>query len=171
MTASPAPPASSSAAPRTLAAWQARWLQLAPRERRMVTLAAAVVALALLWLVLLAPALRTWRTAPAERAALDDQLTRMRALQTEAQALQKRPRPGSDETQRLLTALSTQWLGENSLALQGTQATATLRNVSPSKLAEWLQQVRTQARALPQQGRLDLSPTGWNGTIVLRLPA
>jgi len=38
---------------------RARWAALELRERRMVAIAAALVALALLWWVALAPALRT----------------------------------------------------------------------------------------------------------------
>ena len=60
---------------------QARWQALAPRERRLVALAAACVGLALLWAVALAPAVRTWRQSEATRAALDRQLQQMQQLQ------------------------------------------------------------------------------------------
>lgn len=71
---------------------QQRWKALAPREQNLVLAASAIVALALLWWVALAPALKTLRTAPARHAALDAQLQRMQSLQAEALQLQAAPR-------------------------------------------------------------------------------
>ena len=71
---------------------QQRWKALAPREQNLVMAASAIVALALLWWVALAPALKTLRTAPARHAALDAQLQRMQSLQAEALQLQAAPR-------------------------------------------------------------------------------
>jgi hypothetical protein len=50
------------------------------------------VALALLWWIALAPALRTLAAAPAEHAQLDAQLQQMATLQNRAKALQSQPR-------------------------------------------------------------------------------
>ena len=47
-----------------------RWVGLAPRERALVGGAAALVALALLWWVALAPALATLRSADVQHRAL-----------------------------------------------------------------------------------------------------
>ena len=66
-------------------ALKARWALLAPREKLLVAAAAALVAVALLWWVAVAPALGTLRAAPARHAALDAQLQRMQSLQAEAQ--------------------------------------------------------------------------------------
>jgi general secretion pathway protein M len=53
------------------ARWQAWWPELESREQRLIGAAAALVLLALLWWVALAPALRTLSAAPAEHARLD----------------------------------------------------------------------------------------------------
>ncbi|MHB1668559.1 MAG: type II secretion system protein GspM [Thiomonas sp.] len=70
--------------PSLVMALQARWAGLSQRERRLVSVAATVVGVALLWLVLLRPALHTLRTAPAEIAQLQ---TTLRTAQEQAQEL------------------------------------------------------------------------------------
>ncbi len=70
--------------PGVAAAWRARWSAMSARERRLVLIAAAVVALTVLWLALLRPALRTLATAPGEIAQLQATL---RTAQTQAQDL------------------------------------------------------------------------------------
>ncbi|WP_225976039.1 type II secretion system protein GspM, partial [Paracidovorax avenae] len=85
---SPSPSAASASRAEAL---RARWKTLAPREQSLVLAAGTVVAVALLWWVALAPALRTLREAPAQHAALDAQLQRMQALQSEALQLQAAP--------------------------------------------------------------------------------
>ncbi|RYY92939.1 MAG: hypothetical protein EOO24_27875 [Comamonadaceae bacterium] len=62
---------------------QARWAELAPRERQMVVVAVTLVVLALLWWVALAPALRTLAAARDEHARLDAQLQQMSTLQAQ----------------------------------------------------------------------------------------
>jgi general secretion pathway protein M len=49
---------------------KARWDALAPRERRLLRGALALIVVALLWWLLLAPALHTLRDANAERGRL-----------------------------------------------------------------------------------------------------
>ena len=76
---------------------QARWASLEARERRLVAICAALVGLALVWWIVLAPALKTLRQAPAEHARLDAQLQQMTTLQAQAKALQSQPRANRDE--------------------------------------------------------------------------
>ena len=78
--------------PSSSAALRSRWQALAAREQTLVLAAAALVAVALLWWVAVAPALATLRTAPARHAELDAQLQRMQSLRAEAQQLQSAPR-------------------------------------------------------------------------------
>ena len=66
---------------------RARWEGLAPREKLLVAAAVAVVAIALVWMLLLGPALSTLNSAEQQRRTLDTQLQRMRSLQAQAQAL------------------------------------------------------------------------------------
>ena len=170
---------------------QQRWKALAPREQNLVMAASAIVALALLWWVALAPALKTLRTAPARHAALDAQLQRMQSLQAEAQQLQATPAtsPG-DAVGALRTALAQRLGNTAQLNVAGDRATVTLKGASADALAQWLAQARSNARATPLEARLTRSataaPTGnapvtlgstpvamprWDGTVVLALPA
>ena len=50
-------------------AWQAFWSARQPREQRLLTVGALVIGVALLWQMAVAPALQTWREAPAKQAA------------------------------------------------------------------------------------------------------
>ncbi|WP_326534960.1 type II secretion system protein GspM [Pseudorhodoferax sp.] len=160
-------------------AWQqrlrARWDLLASRERAAVLLAGAVVLLALLWWVLLGPALATLRQAEAQHRQLDAQLQTMRGLQAEAMALQNQPRLAHDDALRALEASVRQRLGATAqLSVAGERATLTLKGADPEALARWLTQARVNAHALPSEARLTRSagtPARWDGALVLTLPA
>lgn len=160
-------------------AW-ARWDNLAPREKAGVGAAAALVLLAALWWLALAPAWQTLRTAPAERARLDAQLQQMRMLQAQAQALQSQPRLGYDDALRALEASVKQNLGAGAqLNVAGEQISISVRGVSAEALTQWLTQARVNARAQPTDARLVRSSSAadaagvarWDGTLVLSLPA
>lgn len=166
-------------------ALQARWQTLAPREQNLLMVAAALVAVALLWWLALAPALQTLRGAGERHAALDAQLQRMQALQAEALQLQTLPRANPDNAQRALQSSVTETLGASArLVLTGDRATLTLRGTPADALAAWLAQARGNAQAVPQEMRLTRAqPTEgrnapparaaavrWDGTIVLALP-
>lgn len=148
-----------------------RWQQLSPRERMLLQVGGGVLLLALLWLLAIAPALQTLREAPQRKADLDRQLIQMRHLQEQARALQQLPRISPATREQLLTELSLRLLGPDSVQVQGGQAHIQLRNVPPAALAEWLIQTRQLAQVLPQQAQLQRSATGWNGTLVVLLPA
>ena len=161
-----------------LAPLLARWRALDPREQTLVRSAALLLGLALVWWVLLAPALRTLRQADMQQRSLEGQWQKMQSLQAQAQALQSQPRIGHDEALRALEASVKQGLGASAqLNVVGDRATVTLRNVPADALAEWLAQARVNARALPGEARLVRntanpdSPAAWDGTLVLSLPA
>lgn len=149
-----------------------RWELLAAREKLLVGSAAALVALALLWWVAIAPALATLRGADEQHRLLDAQLQRMRGLQAQAQGLQSQPRQGYDEALRLLESSVRQRLGATArMAVVGERVTLTLAGASPDALAQWLTQARVNARALPSEARLNRNASGqWDGTLVLTLP-
>lgn len=166
----------------TQAAWtqtlRTRWNLLAPRERGGVALAGVLVALALLWWVLLGPALATLRQADAQHRQLDAELQAMRSLQAEAMALQNQPRIAYDDALRALEASVRQRLGTSAqLSVAGERATVTLKGADPDALARWLTQARVNARAVPSEARLTRSagpataPARWDGSLVLTLPA
>jgi len=168
---------------------RARWSSLAPRERQALALAAGTVGLALLWWVLLAPALQTLRAAPAQHALLDQQLQRMQRLEAEAQRLQAELPPPSTESPNALPAArpdlqrslqeSVSTLGTGArLVLQGERAQLTLKNVPAPALAAWLGQARQNLRVGAVEMRLTAA-TGvapgsndqqWDGSLVLGLP-
>lgn len=169
-----------------------RWQALAPREQTLLLAASALVVLALVWWLALAPALHTLRTADARHASLDTQLRHMQSLQAEALQLQALPRANPDDAQRALQALVTEKLGGTArLAVAGDRATLTLKGTPADALAAWLALARSNARAVTQEAHLSRSaapppaparrPLGaeaaapsssvrWDGTIVLTLP-
>ncbi len=162
---------------------RARWDLLAARERAALALAVAVVLLALVWWVLLGPALRTLREAEVQHRQLDAQLQSMRRLQAEALALQSQPRLTQEESLRALEGALRQRLAATAqLSVVGERATVTLKGADADAVARWLAQVRANARLLPAEARLTRgaarttpagtpAPATWDGTLVLALPA
>lgn len=123
--------------------------QLRPRERRGVAAAAVVVGLAVLWWVLLAPALRTLRAAPSEIARLETQLAQMRQWATEAEALRQAPRrpPPTDfagtVSQRVKRALG----DKTQVVALPNEVRLITPNVPPATLLALLQDVDDSAQA------------------------
>jgi general secretion pathway protein M len=151
---------------------KARWAALQPREQLMVAAATALVGFALVWWVLLSPALTTLRNAETQRRALDTQLQHMRSLQAQAQSLQSQPKQGYDEALRLLEQSVRQRLGTTArMVVAGERVTLTLTGTAADALAQWLAQARVNARAIPSEARLTRNAGGqWDGTLVLTLP-
>lgn len=154
--------------------WQAttsaRWKAMAPRERTGVTVAAVVVAALLLWLVAIAPALRTAREAPAQLDRLDAQLLGMQRLAAEARDLKAGPPIGAAQASAALKS-ATERLGDRArLAMLGDRATLTLTGVSGDGLRQWLAEARSGARARPVEAQLTRAPQGFTGTVVVTLP-
>jgi general secretion pathway protein M len=158
--------------------WQAAWARRSPREQQLLGMGVWVLGLAALWMLALAPALRTWQEAPARQALLDAQSQRMRQLQAQAQALQKPVVLSRADAAKWLEK-SLAELGPNArISLQGETATLSLQAAPAPALARWLSQARDNAQALPTQAQLQhASPTGpnsldvaWRGSLVLRLP-
>lgn len=152
---------------------RARWEALAPREQALVAAAGVLVALALLWWVALAPAIGTLRAAEEQHRTLDAQLLQMRRLQAQAQAMKSQPRQSQAESLRQLEATIREQLGLTArYTIAGERVTITLANTPAAALSQWLSQVRTNARAIPGEARLARNPSGgWDGTLVLTLPA
>lgn len=149
------------------------WLDLAPREKLLASGAAALVLLAVVWWILIGPALTVLRTSEPQHRTLDAQLARMQALQQQARTLQGQPKQGHDESLRALEAAVQQRLGTTArTTVAGDRVTVTLNGTPPDALAAWLAEARTNARALPAEARLTRGAAGgWDGTLVLTLPA
>lgn len=159
--------------PPALTAWQAplraRWLAMAPRERRLVAIAGGVVLLALVWLLFLQPAWRTVREAPPKLDQLDAQLQHMQRLAAEGRELRNAtPVPVAQAAEALKAA--TDRLGERAkLSVQGERAVLTVNGLNGEQLRGWLAEARAGARARPVEAQLARGPQGYNGTLVVAI--
>ena len=161
--------------PSPLQPFSAQWARVAPREKNLIRLTAALLLAAILWLLILAPALATLRSADGQAKTLDAQLQRMKTLQAQADALQKQPPLGFDDALRALTSATKQSLGASAqLNLTGDRVSVTLKAASANALAEWLTQARVNARSVPIEVKLvRATATGaanWNGVVIMGLP-
>jgi len=153
---------------------QRGWTGLAKRERRLLLAAAGLVLLGSLWQWSIKPAWTLVRSSEAQRQLLDSQLQQMRAMQTQAQALQALPPVDAGESGRLLNQITRQGLGAAAqMTLSGDRATVTLQNATAQALAQWLTQARLQARAAPVEASLTNTPAPsgatWSGQVVMSL--
>jgi general secretion pathway protein M len=160
----------------------ARWTLLASRERLLVGGAIALIILALVWWVGISPALAQIKQAREAGPRLEAQLQLMRAQAQEASTLKAQRRLSYDESLRSLEN-SMKTLGAGAvLNVSDARASVTLKAVSGDALAQWLAQVRANARLVPSELRLQktttptsatsiASDTTWDGVVVLSLPA
>ena len=150
--------------------------RLSPREQRALAIAAGVVGLGLLWWLAVAPALATLSQAPERHSQLDAQLDQMRRMAATAESLRSQntaqPLTRDAVVRALEQATTTALAGTSQLAVQGDRATVTLSGTPPDALAQWLSQVRINARLVPVQAELKqtAAPAGWNGQLVLSGP-
>lgn len=147
----------------------ARWATLAPRERRLVLLAAAVIGLGLVWAIAIQPALRTLRTAPAEMARLDAQWQAMQRQAAEAGTLRAAPPLPPGLAAQALQGATDRLGGSGRLQLQGERAVLTLNGVHGEALSQWLAEARRGARARPVEAKLQFADTGYRGTLVVAI--
>lgn len=147
------------------------WRRASKREQGLLSLAAAVLGLGLLWWVGMAPALKVIKAAPAQHLALDAQLQTMKQLQAQAKDLRAQV-PLTAETARAALEQSIKSLGANAqMAVQAERVTVTLTDVAPDVLAQWLAAARQNARMAPKEVHLKRNDKGgWDGTLVLQLP-
>lgn len=149
--------------------WRARWSRLARRERRLVTAALTVIGVALLWMLAVQPAWRTLRDTPAQLDAVDLTLQHMQRQAAESRELRKLPTVKPAQAEAALRG-ATERLGANAkLTLQGDRATLTLSGVPGEALAAWLGEVRSAARARPDEAKLSRGPNGYSGSVLLSL--
>jgi general secretion pathway protein M len=146
------------------------WRARTPRERQAVIVVAFVIGLFALWSLLVQPALRTAREAPAQLDMLDAQYQQMQRIAGEATALRGATRVSTTQAAAALKA-ATDRLGANArLTLQGDRATLTITGgVSAEALRAWLVEARSGARARPIDAQLQRGPTGYSGSLGLTL--
>ena len=134
---------------------------LAQRERRLVQACLAVVLVALLWWVAIAPALATLRSAAQAHRQLDEQLQTMQSLASQAAQLKSQRALSQEEALRNLEASVKQTLGAGATLTSGdSRATLSLKGVNADALALWLGQARANARAVPTDAKLSRSAAG-----------
>ena len=161
--------------PELLTLVRSRWQQLAPREQSLISFAALLLAVLVVWWVLVSPALRVVRQSDQQTQTLQARLQRMQSLQAQAQALQGRPVIGFDEAVRALERVTQDTLADTArLTLVGERASVTLQGSSADALSQWLTQARLNARAVPLEAQLQREDSDqgavWRGTLVLGLP-
>lgn len=148
------------------------WTGLAERERWLVRLAGALVLLALFWTLGIAPAVRVLQAAPQRLAQLDRELQSMASLAAQARDLQARPVVRRSDALRTVQSSLQQRMGNLAqISNAGDRVTVTLTGVPPPVLAQWLGQARSAARVVVSQARLTRGANGWDGSLVLQLPA
>jgi general secretion pathway protein M len=145
------------------------WQGLAARERQLVALCVTVLLAFAAWLLLVQPALRTVRTAPAQLDALAAQLQSMQLLAAEARELRNTPPVNIEQSSAALRAASERLGTKARLSLQGERAVLTLNGVGTEELRSWLGEVRSGARARPVEANLTRGASGYSGTIVVAL--
>ena len=145
-----------------------RWSAMAVRERRLVTLGAVVLGLALLWFTAIAPAWRITQQAPAQLEALDAQLQQMQALAKEATTLRAVAPIPLAQAQSALSA-ATQRLGPQAkLSQQGERAVLALKGATGAQLGAWLAEARAGARVHVVEASLNLAGPGlYDGSLTL----
>jgi general secretion pathway protein M len=160
-----APSAGASVRQEAAAFWRGR----APRERQALAAGLAAVAVVLVWLLLVQPAARSVREAPAQLDQLDRELQQIQSGAIEVKALRAiAPVSSTQATAALKSA--TDRLGDRArLSLIGDRASLTMNGVDSEALLAWLVEVRSAARARPTEASLSRASTGYNGTVVVTL--
>ncbi|MBL8287591.1 MAG: type II secretion system protein M [Rubrivivax sp.] len=155
---------------RTPRDWLRHWWQgLARRERRLIGAATALVVLALLWWVALAPALRTLQRSPAQIDAADAQLQAMQRLATEARELRSVTPVSTEQAGNVLKAATARLGDKARLALQGDRAVLTVTGVGSVALRDWLAEARSGARARTIEANLTRGTSGLSGTVTVAM--
>ena len=154
---------------------------LPDKDRQRLLVLASVFLSLMLWTWNLAPALKTLREVPLQLTQLDAQTQQLKAMQAQAQTLQKSPRIKSNEAASLLQKAASEVLGNGArLNIEGTRATLTLSGVSADSLAQFVALARTQSQTMPIEAHLQkFSASGsaskdskelWRGALILSLP-
>ena len=147
----------------------ARWHALAPRERRVLGIGLALLAVAFVWWIAVQPAWRVLSDTPAQIDKLDAQLQQMQRLAAESKELRGAPAVTPEQSGAALKAATDRLGDRGRLMLQGDRATLTLMGVDSARLRSWLAEARSGARARPIEAQLSRGPQGYQGTLVVAL--
>jgi general secretion pathway protein M len=147
------------------------WFKLPQREKSLITVASAMVVFLLVWLFAVSPAVQTIRSFDSNYKAQERKLQQMLNLQSQAQALQNLPRVSQPAAVTALeTSIETLFGNRAEIIFNGGNATVNIRGASAEELSQWLNNIRTNARTVAVQARLNRTNLGWNGSFQLVLP-
>lgn len=137
---------------RALAYWMARTEQ----ERRTLSIGAGVLLLALVYLLLVSPALEGRTALRAQLPQLRQQAAQMHALADQARSLAAQPAPQVPPMTResLQQSLAARGINPSSLAMTGEYAKLQVNNVSFANLMAWLDAQRRENRIQAQDAAL-----------------
>jgi len=148
---------------------RAFWRSRAARERQALAIGLVALVAVLVWLVFVQPAWHAVSQAPAQLDQLDRQLQQLQAMSDEVKALRSVSPVSAPQAAAALRA-ATARLGEQArLSLQGDRASVTFTAVDTEDLRDWLNEVRSAARARPIEASLSRVADGYSGTIVVIL--
>jgi len=159
------PPAINDARQQAGRFWQSR----APRERQLIVVMVVSVAILLVWLILIQPALRILREAPLELDRLDQQMQQMQLAASEMQSLRAASPVPTEQASTALRAATAQLGSTAKLAIQGDRAVLTFTGIQGDALRGWLGEARSAARARPMEAQLVKAATGYSGSITVSL--
>lgn len=137
-------------------AFSTYWLARTEQERRFLGAGAAVVALALVYSVLLAPALDGRAKLSRALPEMRQQAATLRALALEAGELARQPVPqvATMSRESLTASLATRSIKPDSLTLTGEYAKLQITGVSFANLSAWLDAQRRESRIQVQDAAI-----------------
>ena len=145
------------------------WRSRAPRERLLIGGGAVALAVLLVWLIAVQPALRTLRETPAELDRLDSQWQQMQVAAAESAALRSASPVPPAQANEAVRAATERLGGKGKIALQGDRAVLTFSGLPFDALRNWLGEVRSAARARPVEAQLLKGASGYSGSISITL--
>jgi len=152
----------------------AYWIARTAQERTFLAVGAAVVALALLYLVLLEPALSGREQLRRALPELRQQAAQLETLAGQARAVAGQaasaPPPAPLSRDALAASMTARGLDPASLSLSGDYAKLQLTNVSFANLVSWLDSQRQESRLQVQDAQFTAqsAPGQVNATLTLR---
>ena len=145
------------------------WQSRAPRERQLIAAMAIAVAMLLVWLIAVRPALNALRETPAELDRLDAQWQQMQLAALESATLRSASPVPPQQAAEALRAATERLGGKGKLALQGDRATLTFSSTPFETLRSWIGEARSAARARPVEAQLLKGANGYSGAITVVL--
>ena len=147
-----------------------RWASLAPRERNGLGAALLVVGIFIGWSVLIQPAWRSARAAPAMLDQLELQLQDVQRIAAESRDLRAAAPVSAAQAADALKAATGRLADSGKISMRGDRAVLTLTNASSEGLRAWLNEARSAARARPVELQLQRTPQGYSGSVTVNLP-